>query len=90
MSKSGYTKIKNAKGIYKYQKTGNFLAMKKINGKQFQNTFSSLYEAKLWQKTFNGSTSKLDVEESNSNYSTLKDVWEEMQKIHFPNLASNK
>ncbi len=74
MSKSGYTKIQNSKGIYKYQSSGNFLAMKKINDKQFQKTFASLYEAKLWQKTFYGTTSKLDEQDSKSNYSTLKDV----------------
>ncbi len=89
MSKSGYTKIKNAKGIYKYKSSGNFLAMKKINGKQFQKTFVSLYEAKLWQKTFDGRTSKLDEQDSKSNYSTLKDVWEGMQRSHFPTLATN-
>jgi hypothetical protein len=48
-----------------------------------------LYEAKLWQKSFNGRTSKLDEENLNSNYSTLKNVWEEMQKNHFPTLATN-
>lgn len=37
----------------------------------------------------NGRTSKLDEENLNSNYSTLKDVWEEMQRSHLPTLATN-
>lgn len=91
MSKKGYSKVKGAEGIYKYQKTGSFLAMKKVKGKQHQETFDSLFEAKQWRKTFDGVsyTSTSETEETRSNYSTLQEVWEVMQKHHFPTLATS-
>lgn len=91
MSKKGYTKIKGAAGIYKYHKTGSFLAMKKINGKQFQETFPTLFEAKQWRKTFDGTSWKStnEIEDQDSSYSTLQEVWEVMQKHHFPTLATS-
>lgn len=92
MSKKGYVKVKGAQGIYKYQKTGNYLAMKKINGKQYQETFSTIFEAKQWRKTFDGISYEPVVgseSDKRSNYSTLQEVWEVMQKHHFPTLATS-
>lgn len=92
MSKKGYVKVKGATAIYKYQKTGSYLAMKKINGKQYQETFATLFEAKQWRKTFDGisysKTSEL-TSELKSDFSTLREVWEVMQKHHFPTLATS-
>lgn len=64
--------------------------MKKINGKQFQNTFDTIFEAKQWRKYFDGISynKALNDSDSESNYSTLKEVWEVMQKHHFPTLAT--
>lgn len=91
MSKKGYTKVKNATGIYKQQNSGKYLAMKKIDGKQFQNTFDTIFEAKQWRKFFDGISynKALNDSDSESNYSTLKEVWEVMQKHHFPTLATS-
>jgi integrase len=91
MSKKGYTKVKNATGIYKQQNSGKYLAMKKIDGKQFQNTFDTIFEAKQWRKYFDGISynKALNDSDSESNYSTLKEVWEVMQKHHFPTLATS-
>lgn len=85
MSKKGYKKLKSAKGIYKHEVSGNFLARKKIEGKFYQSTFTSLFEAKKWVENFNG----VGLQEKSSNYSTLKDVWTVMQKVHFPTLATS-
>ena len=85
MSIKGYKKLQGVAGIYKHEATGNFMARKKINGKVVQDTFTSLFEAKKWRKNFNGVS--LDVE--SSDYSTLKHVWETMQKVHFPTLATS-
>ena len=52
MSKKGYTKVKGAKGIYKHHNSKNYIAMKKSNGKQLQETFSTIFEAKQWRKKF--------------------------------------
>jgi integrase len=83
MSKKDYRKLKGQVGIYKHLSTKNYLAMKKAEGKLHQKTFSSLYAAKKWQKSFE------NVEEiKESSFSTLKDVWETMQKVHFPLLAT--
>ena len=90
MSKKGYSKIKGVERIYKHQNSGNYLAIKKIKGKQFQMTFSTIFEAKQWRKTFDGISYKITTEDnSNSNFSTLKEVWEVMQKHHFPTLATS-
>lgn len=92
MSKKGYTKIKGAPGIYKYKKTGSYLAMKKIKGKQYQETFSTLFEAKKWRQSFDGisyeSTASEDKGEG-QKYATLEEVWDVMQKQHFPTLATS-
>lgn len=91
MSKKGYVKVKGAEGIYKYQNSGNYLAMKKIKGKQFQETFSTIFEAKQWRKTFDGIsyTKVTETEDSTSNFSTLQEVWEVMQQHHFPTLTTS-
>ncbi|HXH75406.1 MAG TPA: tyrosine-type recombinase/integrase [Bacteriovoracaceae bacterium] len=91
MSKKGYLKVKGAEGIYKQQNSAKYLAMKKINGKQFQSSFDSIFEAKQWRKTFDGIsyTSTSEDSESNSNHSKLQEVWEVMQLHHFPTLATS-
>ena len=71
MSKLGYVKVKGALGIYKYQKSGSYLAMKKINGKQYQETFTTIFEAKQWRKTFDGISYTTTAEDNNkSSFST--------------------
>lgn len=85
MSIKGYRKLKNATGIYKHETSKSYMARKKIDGKMVQKTFSSLFEAKEWHKKFDGTNLKEDV----SHYSTLKEVWETMQRFHFPTLATS-
>lgn len=90
MSKKGFTKVKGAEGIYKYQKTGSYLAMKKISGKQYQETFTTIFEAKRWRKTFDGISHTTTTEDNiESNFSNLQEVWEVMQMHHFPTLATS-
>jgi integrase len=90
MSKKGYLKVKGAEGIYKYQTTGSYLAMKKIRGIQYQETFTTIFEAKQWRKTFDGISYTTTTEDNNkSNFSTLQEVWEVMQQHHFPTLATS-
>jgi len=84
MSKIGYRKLSGQTGIYKHQSTKNYLAIKKIKGVVHQNTFDNLYEAKKWRASFDGSIEVIKV----SEYSTLKEVWMMMQKVHFPGLAT--
>lgn len=92
MSKLGHIKIKGAEGIYKNLSSGNYLAMKKINGKQYQETFKSLLDAKQWRAHFNGDTylpPNEVISLKRSSCSTLKEVWEVMRQHHFPTLATN-
>jgi integrase len=84
MSKKDYRKLSGQVGIYKHQNTKNYLAMKKIDGKLHQKTFSSLFEAKKWHNSFNGEIEQLNE----SHCSTLKEVWQVMQNVHFPILAT--
>ena len=85
MSKKDYRKLSGQVGIYKHKSTKNYLAMKKINGKLHQKTFNSVYEAKNWRQSFTGEKD-LNLD---SNYSTLKEVWETMQTVHFPTLTKS-
>lgn len=89
MSRSKYfKKIKGAKGIYEYKPNGTYKAEKRIKGKLFSRTFKSLFEAKQWQKKFDG-TDLPEAQETSGDFSTLKEVWEGMQKHHFPSLATS-
>ncbi len=83
-----YLKIKNTKGIYQYKQNGQYMAEKRLQGKLHIRTFVSLFEAKQWQKKFDGTNDVL-VEEQNNCYSTLKEVWKTMQIKHFPLLATS-
>lgn len=84
MSKIGYKKLKGQTGIYKHANSKNYLAIKKVNGTVHQKTFDNLFEAKRWRSNFDG---KIEVVKT-SEYSTLKEVWTMMQKVHFPTLAT--
>ncbi len=61
---------------------------KRIKGKLFSKTFVSLFEAKQWQKQFDGQELSPGADEA-SDYTTLKEVWERMQQKHFPTLATS-
>ncbi len=83
-----FKKIKGTKGIYEYKANGSYKAEKRIKGKLYVRTFKTLFEAKQWQKTFDGTDSK-DEDEKGSDFSTLKEVWERMQTKHFPTLSTS-
>lgn len=70
-------------GIFKHPKSGNYLARKKIYSEQFSATFKNIRDAIHWRKTFNGEAKA----EKKEKYPTLKEVWEAMQRLHFPSLA---
>jgi len=89
MAKKNYKKLKGAVGIYQNTTTKNYLAEKKIKGKNYNATFKTLYEAKEWRKNFDGVSAYKESDELSSPYATLKEVWETMQKDHFPTLATS-
>lgn len=92
MSRSeNYKKIRNTTGIYQNKKNGQYMVEKRVRGLLHTKTFSTLYDAKQWQKFFDGEKIVYpeEVLDEKSNYSTLKEVWEVMQKKHFPSLATS-
>lgn len=82
-----YKKV--AIGIYKHKNTSSYYTEKKVKGKVFNRTFSSLHEAKQWRKNFDGINDEPKNILEHNDYSTLKHVWETMQKVHFPTLATS-
>lgn len=92
MSRSeNYKKIRNTTGIYQNKKNGQYMVEKRVRGLLHTKTFATLYDAKQWQKFFDGEKIVYpeEVLDEKSNYSTLKEVWEVMQKKHFPSLATS-
>ncbi len=83
MSLKNYRKLKGCKGLYKNKNTDNFLALINDNGKYVQKTFSSLNEAKRWREEYFFKPEP----EVKSKFATLKEVWQTMQRVHFPLLA---
>ena len=89
MARKNYKKLKGAVGIYQNLTTKKYFAEKKINGKNHTSTFDTLFEAKEWRRLFDGETMREDEKEMESSHATLKEVWETMQKDHFPTLATS-
>ncbi len=89
MRKKEFRKLKGTPGIYVNQNTGSYYVEKRIKGTLFTKSFTALFEAKKWRESLEG----VGVDDacliSNSTYSTLKTVWESMQKHHFPLLAKS-
>lgn len=80
-------------GVYKNTSNGKFFAEKRVNGKSLSKTFSNLHDAKLWRKGLTiepqEQTRAQEVIVKTREFSTLKDVWDEMQEHHFPTLATS-
>ena len=89
MAKKNYKKLKGTVGIYQNEITKHYLAEKRIKGKTHNATFKTLYEAKQWRKNFDGVSSESGQKQEGSSHATLKEVWETMQKDHFPTLATS-
>ncbi len=87
MKKKYYLKLKAHKGIYKQKNTGNYLAIKRIDGTKYSETFVSLQEARMWRKNFNGDKEQTITFESDC--ATLREVWSQLQVDHFPTLADS-
>jgi integrase len=88
MSRStNFRKVSGAKGIYQNKSTHKYFVEKRIKGKLYSESFLSLFEAKQWQKKFDGTAIQDDSIEG--DFSNLKDVWESMQRNHFPILATS-
>lgn len=84
MASKQYRKLKGTTGIYKHKVSGHYYAEKRVKGVLLTNTFTHLHQAKAWRE------GKLEItDDLNSDFSTLKDVWEAMQEHHFPILATS-
>lgn len=89
MRKKEFRKLKGTPGIYVNQNTGSYYAEKRVQGKLFTRSFNSLFEAKKWRENMSGVEIEDASKITNSNCSTLKTVWESMQRTHFPLLATS-
>lgn len=76
-----YLKTKHI-GIFKYSKSGNYQARKKIKGKNYRQTFKNIRDAIQWRNTFNGITANSSKAQSKSSTSTLAYVWKRYQELH--------
>ena len=98
-----YVKLDKHQNIYKNTKTKRYLAVKKIQGKQFSQTFDRVRDAIHWRHTFNGVESASTSLKKGKNVQTLRqissvvqkntptllEVWNLMRKLHFPTIASS-
>jgi integrase len=83
MSKHHYVNVPKHLGIRKNTVSGKYQAFKKINGKQFTESFDSIRQALHWRNTFNGERQEKQTPKVTS---TLGDVWKRMKALHFPSL----
>ena len=83
MPNKNYRKLKGTTGIYKHKISNHYYAEKRVKGKLHSLTFQTLHEAKKWRNNLN-----VKIQKKESDYATLKEVWEVMQVYHFPLLAS--
>jgi integrase len=72
-------------GVFYNSKSGRYMARKTINGKQFKETFDEEVHARIWRASFDGEKSEVKT----LNTSTLRAVWQAMEKDHFPLLAKS-
>jgi integrase len=84
--KKAYEKMPNLPGIYKNLKSGSYLARKKINGKEYSESFKNLRQARQWRHSFGGFNSGDPVKVKSTS---LNKVWLTMQREHFPTLATS-
>ena len=96
-----YVKLEKHEGIYKNKKTKRYLAVKKIRGAQFSESFDKVRDAIHWRKTFGGfeekgncarkakTDKKNKTKDSKKLSPTLLDVWNCMRKLHFPGVEMN-
>ena len=77
-----YFNVPKQLGIRKDRVTGRYQALKKINGKQYAETFETIRQAQQWRNTFNGER-QVEVPKCTS---TLGHVWNRMKVLHFPSL----
>jgi integrase len=78
-----YVSLPKQPGLRKNVVTGRFQALKKVNGKQFSQTFDTVRQAQAWRNTFNGEHQVVDVPKITA---TLGFVWNRMKELHFPSL----
>lgn len=89
MRKKEFRKLKGTPVIYVNQNTGSYYAEIRVQGKLFTRSFNTLFEAKKWRENMSGVEIEDASKITNSNCSTLKTVWESMQRTHFPLLATS-
>lgn len=83
MKNSEYIAVKNYTGIRRHKRTKKYQALVKFDGALKKKSFLRLRDAIEWRKDYSPKTSG----RSNQRTTRLKDVWEEMQRSHFPTLA---
>ena len=83
-----YVKLDKHKNIYKHKKSGRYLATKKIQGKQFSQSFDMVRDAINWRHVFNGANEVTHTRPRpkiiKKATPTLSELWEMMRKLHLP------
>jgi integrase len=82
-AKNTYKPVPRQPGIFQNIRSGRYQCRKSVKGKQHKATFDTIYDAKLWIATFNGTTSAVKKIAT----ATLREVWTEMQERHLPLLS---
>ena len=66
-----YINVPKQPGIRKDTVTGRYQALKKINGKQYAETFETIRQAQHWRNVFNGDRASVEASKKTSTLGPL-------------------
>ncbi|WP_413942676.1 tyrosine-type recombinase/integrase [Bdellovibrio sp. HCB-162] len=84
-----FVNVPKQPGIRKNVISGQYQALKKIDGKQYAASFPTIREAQHWRNTFNGVEANEEISEPiglKKSSSTLGHVWERFVALHFSSI----
>lgn len=89
---SRYQKLPSGEaGIFKDTQSGNYYAVKYVNGRKVSKTFDTPTEARSWRKTKKSYTELIDYDGDPNGVKpyTFQEAWDKYKKIEYPKLEES-